>query len=485
MAVSLDIANAFNTLPWTCIREALRYHRMPTYLCRVVEAYLTDRAVIYPGHHGEWNRREMSCGVPQGSVLGPHLWDIGYDWALRADLPSGVSVVCYADDTLVLAQGRSHEAAAELATRGVATIVDRIRQLGLEVALHKSEAMCFYGPRNAPLSGSRITAGGVHIGVESTMKYLGLVLDSRWNFVEHFRRLAPKLQRAGAALKRLLPNLGGPNASCRRLYAGIVRSMALYGAPVWARSLRLRPAQQLNASQRVMAIRMVRGYRTVSREAASLLAGLPPWDLEAKVLAHMWELREEAKRRGVTPLPREIAAQRTELRRDLMAAWRVRLSQPSAGHATIVAISPLFEEWLERRHGVLTFRLTQVLTGHGCFGRFLFRIKREETPGCHHCVDRPEDTVEHTVEVCPAWAEHRRVLTEAIGGGDLSRPALVQAMVRSESAWEAVTSFCEAVMLAKEEAERARERQNARPRAPSRRRRRPGRRESRADFRPP
>ena len=134
------------------------------------------------------------------------------------------------------------------------------------------------------------------------------------------------------------------------------------------------------------------------------------------------------------------------------------MSQPSAGHATIAAISPLFEEWLERRHGVLTFRLTQVLTGHGSFGRFLCRIGREETPGCHHCVDRPEDTVEHTVEVCPAWAEHRRVLTEAIGGGDLSRPALVQAMVRSERAWEAVTSFCEAVMLAKEEAERVRER---------------------------
>ena len=40
------------------------------------------------------------------------------------------------------------------------------------------------------------------------------------------------------------------------------------------------------------------------------------------------------------------------------------------------------------------------------------------------------NTVEHTVEVCPAWAEHRRVFREAIGGGDLSRPALVEAMVR-------------------------------------------------------
>ncbi|KAG6461853.1 hypothetical protein O3G_MSEX012902 [Manduca sexta] len=192
LAVSLDIANAFNTLPWSCIREALRYHRVPTYLRRVVEAYLTDRAVIYPGRQGEWIRREMSCGVPQGSVLGPLLWNIGYDWVLRTDLPSGVSVVCYADDTLVLAHGGSHQAAVDAATIGVATVVERIRQLGLEVALHKSKAMCFHGRGNAPPPGLQITAGGVHIGVGSTMKYLGLVLDSRWNFKEHIRLLAPR-----------------------------------------------------------------------------------------------------------------------------------------------------------------------------------------------------------------------------------------------------------------------------------------------------
>ncbi|XP_046974649.1 uncharacterized protein LOC124540917, partial [Vanessa cardui] len=48
LAVSLDIANAFNTLPWSTIREALRYHGVPRYLQRVVAAYLSNRAVVYP-----------------------------------------------------------------------------------------------------------------------------------------------------------------------------------------------------------------------------------------------------------------------------------------------------------------------------------------------------------------------------------------------------------------------------------------------------
>ena len=482
LAVSLDIANAFNTLPWSCIREALRYHRVPTWLRRTVEDYLTDRAVIYPGHRGEWNRREMSCGVPQGSVLGPLLWNIGYDWVLRGDLPDGAGVICYADDTLVLAEGVSHQAAADLATQAVATVVGRIRQLGLEVALHKTEAMCFHGRLNAPRSESHITVGGVRIGVGRTMKYLGLVLDSRWNFKEHFLRLAPRLNRAAAALRRLLPNLSGPNASCRRLYAGVVRSMALYGAPVWALSIRTRPLK-LVACQRVMAIRMIRGYRTIAGESANLLAGLLPWDLEATALQRVYEWRVEAQSRGESLLPRQVEARREELRRAFRAVWRGRLSHPRSGHAAIAAVRPLFEEWLDRRHGVLTYRMTQVLTGHGSFGRYLCLMGKEETPGCHHCEDRPEDTVEHTVQDCPAWAEHRRVLSAAIGG-DLSRPALVEAMLRGETEWEAVASFCEAVMLAKEEANRVRER-TASSLHPSRSGRRPRRRTSADDLRPP
>ena len=44
------------------------------------------------------------------------------------------------------------------------------------------------------------------------------------------------------------------------------------------------------------------------------------------------------------------------------------------------------------------------------------RARRDDMPGCHHCVDRPQDTV----EVYPAWAEHHRIVLEATGGDNLS-----------------------------------------------------------------
>ncbi|XP_045541871.1 uncharacterized protein LOC123723336 [Papilio machaon] len=125
-----------------------------------------------------------------------------------------------------------------------------------------------------------------------------------------------------------------------------------------------------------------------------------------------------------------------------------------------------------RKHGALTFRLVQVLSGHGCFGAYLCRIaRREPSARCHEC-GHAEDTAQHTLEFCGHWSDQRAALAAEIGR-DLSLPAVVNAMVGSESSWNAVASFCEEVMALKEAAERWREEDAA---ADPLRRRRDGRR---------
>ncbi|CAH2098000.1 unnamed protein product [Euphydryas editha] len=151
LAVSLDIANAFNSLPHATIQEALRYHRVPLYLRRLLGDYLQGREVLVQGRDG-LTRRRVSCGVPQGSVLGPLLWNVGYDWVLRGTLPASVRVLCYADDTLVVAKGRDLREVMRSVTAGTTLVVGRIRALGLEVALAKTEALLFHGPRGGPPS---------------------------------------------------------------------------------------------------------------------------------------------------------------------------------------------------------------------------------------------------------------------------------------------------------------------------------------------
>lgn len=81
------------------------------------------------------------------------------------------------------------------------------------------------------------------------------------------------------------------------------------------------------------------------------------------------------------------------------------------------------------RQGEVTYWLTQVLTGHGCFGQYLCRIGRECTTPCHHC-EGVCNTAQHTLAECSAWSEQPGI--EGIVGGELSLSVLVTCMVGSE-----------------------------------------------------
>ena len=51
--------------------------------------------------------------------------------------------------------------------------------------------------------------------------------------------------------------------------------------------------------------------------------------------------------------------------------WRERLPHARSDLKAVEAIGPVLEDWVERRRGGLSFHLTQVLSGHGCFGEYL------------------------------------------------------------------------------------------------------------------
>jgi len=145
------------------------------------------------------------------------------------------------------------------------------------------------------------------------MKYLGLTLDSRWGFEAHFNRLAPRLKTTVVALSGLLPNLGGLSRSCR-LYEWVVRSMALYGPPVWLDALgRRENLSRLRASQRIIATRVARGYRTIFYKAACVLAGSMPWDLVAGTHSIRYRWRTDLRGRGARPAPKAMRDLRSHL----------------------------------------------------------------------------------------------------------------------------------------------------------------------------
>ena len=71
VAVSLDIANAFNSLPWPIIGKALEEKSVPGYLRCILGSYLSGRVLFYVDRRDRLMRAPITCRVLQGSVLGP------------------------------------------------------------------------------------------------------------------------------------------------------------------------------------------------------------------------------------------------------------------------------------------------------------------------------------------------------------------------------------------------------------------------------
>ena len=98
----MDIKNAFNSIPWEVIHNELARISISAHIRRLIASYLTDRYV----NLGDGSSRVLTCGLPQGSVLGPALWNIGYDSVLSLSVRRNIYLVAYADDMGIIATAR-------------------------------------------------------------------------------------------------------------------------------------------------------------------------------------------------------------------------------------------------------------------------------------------------------------------------------------------------------------------------------------------
>lgn len=180
------------------------------------------------------------------------------------------------------------------------------------------------------------------------MKYLGVLVDEKWDLREHLNYAAEKGMTSIKRLGRIMPNTGGPKENKRRLYSSVIHPILLY-APVWAEEMRVKKAKKeltkLQNVQKQVCIRMISAYKTVSYISALLMARILPIEYQADMLRKLYlKTKEMIETSTLDTL--QLHRHYKNLTEKSIFKWRIKLNKPSLPDKRVrSALLPQLSAW--------------------------------------------------------------------------------------------------------------------------------------------
>ena len=208
LASFIDLRKAFDTVNLSILLKKLEEAGIRNNVLRWCRNYLAERRQKTTANETTSEYLPITCGVPQGSVLGP-LFFLIYVNDLENVLQD-CNVKLYADDTVLYQSGENCRDAMDKLQYSMNTFANWCSANVLSINVKKTKLMAF-GSRSKVkrCKNAVIKLNGDKVKMVPSFKYLGVTLDPTLNFNQHISSVIRTVQHKILLLgkvKRYLTN---------------------------------------------------------------------------------------------------------------------------------------------------------------------------------------------------------------------------------------------------------------------------------------
>ena len=218
--IFIDLEKAFDTVNHQILLSKLDHYGIRVVADQWFSSYLSNRyqSVILNGEISA--RKPITCGVPQGSILGPLLFLI-YINDMYLSVQSSM-VYHFADDTNLMCSSKSLKKLRIALNKDLSLLYEWLCANRLSVNTGKTEFIVFRPPRHNLDIRLTLKFNKIKLFESSKIKYLGLILDNKLNWKPHITELRKKLGRAVGMLYKIRALC--PKSVVRSLYFSLFNS---------------------------------------------------------------------------------------------------------------------------------------------------------------------------------------------------------------------------------------------------------------------